>query len=49
MCFCTGNTAELQKSIEDGKAKIDELNGKLKAETAQKVGRVSRWGKWFCF
>merc|ERR1719230_3949 len=37
MCFCTGNTAELQKGIDDGKAKLDELNGKLKAESAEKA------------
>merc|ERR1719230_2575616 len=37
MCFCTGNTAELQKGIDDNKAKIEELNGKLKAETAEKA------------
>merc|ERR1719484_374211 len=37
MCFCTGNTAELQKGIDDSKAKLEELNGKLKAETAEKA------------
>merc|ERR1719460_3063477 len=37
MCFCTGNTAELQKGIDDNKAKIEELNGKLKADTAEKA------------
>merc|ERR550514_2632869 len=37
MCFCTGNTAELEKSIDDAKAKIEELNGKLKSETAEKA------------
>merc|ERR1719305_1484858 len=37
MCYCSGNTAELQKSIEDSKAKIDDLSGKLKAETAEKA------------
>jgi len=37
MCFCTGNTAELQKNIDDGKAKVDDLTGQLKAETAQKA------------
>merc|ERR1719199_1442082 len=37
MCFCTGNTAELQKGIDDNKAKIEELNGKLTAETAEKA------------
>merc|ERR1719169_280500 len=37
MCFCTGNTAELQKGIDDNKAKLEELEGKLKAETAEKA------------
>merc|ERR1719355_417755 len=37
MCFCTGNTAELQKGIDDNKAKIEELGGKLKSETAEKA------------
>merc|ERR1719181_1546040 len=37
MCFCTGNTAELQKGIDDNKAKIEELTGKLKSETAEKA------------
>merc|ERR550514_1815793 len=37
MCFCTGNTAELQKGIDDAKAKIEELNGKFKSETAEKA------------
>merc|ERR1719169_18465 len=36
MCFCTGNTAELQKGIDDNTAKLEELNGKLKSETAEK-------------
>merc|ERR1719230_639272 len=37
MCFCTGNTAELQKGIDDAKAKVEELNGKFKSETAEKA------------
>merc|ERR1719355_127026 len=37
MCFCTGNTAELQKGIDDSKAKLEELNGKLQSETAEKA------------
>merc|ERR1719399_1412227 len=37
MCFCTGNTAELQKAIDDGKAKLDELGGKLVGEKAEKA------------
>jgi len=37
MCFCTGNTAELQKGIDDNKAKLEELEGRLKAETAEKA------------
>merc|ERR1719355_332503 len=37
MCFCTGNTAELQKGIDDNKAKLEELGGKLKSETAEKA------------
>merc|ERR1719181_2025462 len=37
MCFCTGNTAELQKGIDDNKAKLEELEGKLKSETAEKA------------
>merc|ERR1719355_501996 len=37
MCFCTGNTADLQKGIDDSKAKLTELEGKLKGETAEKA------------
>merc|ERR1719456_533169 len=37
MCFCSGNKGDLTKKAADGKAKIDELTAKLKAEEAEKV------------
>merc|ERR1719243_101421 len=36
MCYCSNNNGELAKSIEDGKAKVEELEAKLKSETAEK-------------
>merc|ERR1719482_1669418 len=37
MCFCTGNTGDLEKKIADGQAKITDSEGKLKADTAEKA------------
>merc|ERR1719482_1351565 len=37
MCFCTGNTGDLEKKIADGQAKISDSEGKLKADTAEKA------------
>merc|ERR1719440_1774597 len=37
MCFCQGNTADMEKGIADAQSKIEELNGKLKEDSAQKV------------
>jgi len=36
MCYCSGNGGELAKSIEDGKARIEELTARQKAEAAEK-------------
>merc|ERR1719171_200557 len=36
MCYCSSNNGELAKSIEDGKASIEQLEGKLKAGQAEK-------------
>merc|ERR1719409_118300 len=36
MCYCSNNGGELAKSIEDGKARIEELSAKLKSEEAEK-------------
>merc|ERR1719247_2381764 len=36
MCYCSNNNGELAKSIADGKASIEQLEGKLKAEQAEK-------------
>merc|ERR1719243_110555 len=37
MCYCANNNGALAKSIEDGKARIDELSAKLKEAGASKV------------
>merc|ERR550537_991557 len=36
MCYCSNNNGALGKSIEDGKAKIDELTARQKSEEAEK-------------
>merc|ERR1719174_3290168 len=36
MCYCSNNGGSLGKAIADGKAKIEELEAKLKSEEAEK-------------
>ena len=35
MCFCQGNTAELEEASDDDKAKVEGDTGKMKADTAE--------------
>jgi len=37
MCYCSGNNGDLTKASADGRAKIEELNSKLKADEADKT------------
>jgi septal ring factor EnvC (AmiA/AmiB activator) len=37
MCFCNGNTADMEKSVADAKSKIEELAAKVESEKAEKV------------
>merc|ERR1719316_924097 len=36
MCFCQNNDGSLEKAAEDAKAKIEDLEGQVKAEEAEK-------------
>merc|ERR1719265_1228803 len=37
MCFCNGNTAEMEKSVADAKSKIEELAAQVESEKAEKT------------
>merc|ERR1719326_2267182 len=37
MCYCSNNNGALAKSVEDGKAKIDQLSAQLKSDEAEKT------------
>merc|ERR1719375_634605 len=37
MCYCSGNSGDLSKSIDDGKAKAEELASRVKSEEAERI------------